>query len=251
MSKTKDYLKIADYIVKLITDGELKEDDKIPSVNKLTDLLGVNRNSTVKGLTRLESQGVIVAVHGKGYYVNKKRNLVPGFVARNSRFTQPFNTKEKREARLLDVDLTEPTSLERETLNLQKDELVYRLEILRIIQKIPISVVTTTLPEKFVPKLEQKIENFTSLYAILDKYYGFIPIRKISYIEARMPSCEEAELLEMPENIPILWKKSINTKTSREPVMMDITRIRADRSQVIIDLENIESNMTVNLNPEN
>jgi GntR family transcriptional regulator len=50
-----------------ITSGELGW--RVPSINSLSQEYGVSRNTVVHALSTLVAEGLIVAVHGKGYYV--------------------------------------------------------------------------------------------------------------------------------------------------------------------------------------
>jgi len=50
-----------------IASGEL--DWRVPSINTLAQEYGVSRNTVVHALSTLAGEGLIVAVHGKGFYV--------------------------------------------------------------------------------------------------------------------------------------------------------------------------------------
>ena len=60
---------IADQIKRLIRNGELKENDSLPSVRALSKELKISALTVKKAYDSLESEGFTVTVHGKGTYV--------------------------------------------------------------------------------------------------------------------------------------------------------------------------------------
>jgi len=75
-SKTPKYQQIIDSILSGIERGEIKVDDKLPSVNRLLIDFDISRDTIVKAYDRLQKRGVVESVQGKGYFVkstNTKR----------------------------------------------------------------------------------------------------------------------------------------------------------------------------------
>lgn len=63
------YEQIVDQIKMLIHNGELKENDNLPSVRTLSKELKISALTVKKAYDNLESEGFTVTVHGKGTYV--------------------------------------------------------------------------------------------------------------------------------------------------------------------------------------
>ncbi len=63
------YEQITDQIKTLIRNGELKENDNLPSVRTLSKELKISALTVKKAYDSLESEGFTVTVHGKGTYV--------------------------------------------------------------------------------------------------------------------------------------------------------------------------------------
>ena len=63
------YEQIVDQIKMLISNGELKENDNLPSVRTLSKELKISALTVKKAYDNLESEGFTVTVHGKGTYV--------------------------------------------------------------------------------------------------------------------------------------------------------------------------------------
>ncbi|MCI8776698.1 MAG: GntR family transcriptional regulator [Oscillospiraceae bacterium] len=64
------YEQVADQIKTLIRNGELKENDNLPSVRTLSKELRISALTVKKAYDYLESEGFTVTVHGKGTYVS-------------------------------------------------------------------------------------------------------------------------------------------------------------------------------------
>ena len=63
------YEQIIDQIKMLIRNGELKENDNLPSVRTLSKELKISALTVKKSYDNLESEGYTITVHGKGTYV--------------------------------------------------------------------------------------------------------------------------------------------------------------------------------------
>ena len=72
------YEQIMDHIKSLITGGDLKQNDALPSVRTLAKELKISALTVKKAYDNLEQEGFTVTIHGKGTYVaasNKERIL--------------------------------------------------------------------------------------------------------------------------------------------------------------------------------
>ena len=78
------YEQIVDQIKMLIRNGELKENDNLPSVRTLSKELKISALTVKKAYDNLESEGFTVTVHGK-------RHLCSGYKYRTA-----FGRTEKR-----------------------------------------------------------------------------------------------------------------------------------------------------------
>lgn len=63
------YEQITDQIKTLIRNGELKENDNLPSVRTLSKELKISALTVKKAYDSLESEGFTITVHGNGTYV--------------------------------------------------------------------------------------------------------------------------------------------------------------------------------------
>jgi DNA-binding transcriptional regulator YhcF (GntR family) len=75
-SNTPKYLQIVNTVKSFIENNTLKKGEALPSVNKLLQQYDISRDTVVKAYELLKNQGIIEAVHGKGFYISAD-NYVP------------------------------------------------------------------------------------------------------------------------------------------------------------------------------
>ena len=63
------YLQIKDSICERILSGELKPEDRIPSVRDYGAAIGVNPNTVMRTYEKLTAEGVIYNKRGIGYFI--------------------------------------------------------------------------------------------------------------------------------------------------------------------------------------
>src|SRR6476660_5609718 len=72
-SATPKYLQLANCIIKAVSDGVLKENDVLPSINELSFEFEISRDTAEKGYKHLKKTGVLGSVPGKGYFIKNAR----------------------------------------------------------------------------------------------------------------------------------------------------------------------------------
>ena len=65
------YLQIRDVICERILSGELKGEDRIPSVREYGASIGVNPNTVMRTYEKLTAEGVIYNKRGIGYFISE------------------------------------------------------------------------------------------------------------------------------------------------------------------------------------
>lgn len=68
-SATPKYLQLTNSIKDAIIAGKIKKDDLLPSINELSCVLEISRDTAEKGYKHLKSLGIVNSVPGKGYYI--------------------------------------------------------------------------------------------------------------------------------------------------------------------------------------
>jgi GntR family transcriptional regulator, transcriptional repressor for pyruvate dehydrogenase complex len=68
---------VADHVMMLIQDGQLKPGEKLPSEQELTQLFGVSRPTIREAIRSLVSRHVLKVIHGRGTYVAENPGVKP------------------------------------------------------------------------------------------------------------------------------------------------------------------------------
>ncbi|MFB5192538.1 GntR family transcriptional regulator [Alicyclobacillus fastidiosus] len=231
------YLQVADYLMKKIESEEYRVGEKIPSELELSRMFNVNRHTVRQAVAKLASSGLVTTVKGLGSYV-KSGLVIPYHLSQRTRFTDNVGSLGKSpRSELLEWSKGAPTDHERAQLQLDSHEGVYRMDILRFIDETPYSLSTTVLPEKVAPFLESHLGDFHSIYSILQKHYGFRPIRLHSIIRAT--SCAPRDARFLPEDVPIIQVESLAIHpTTKVPVEIATGRTRGDIAEMVVEFGN-------------
>lgn len=242
-SSSESHLPIVEYIIEGIQKGRFVSSSKIPSETDLLRQFACSRYNVRQALGRLEKLGWITTVQGKGSYVRPRPLVVPYRVTPNTRFTDNMERAGKsHHAQLLEWRLGLPTGEEAKHLLLAARQQVYRLEILRSVEGVPISITTSTLPEVAVPVLERHLGEFSSLYAILESHYHFRPLRVITAVYATAAKSRDASSLKMPTEVAILRTESLMYHPAGFPVEYSLARARGDMCHLHFDFGSVEGN---------
>ncbi len=88
------YEQIKEKIKDLIISGAVKQNEKIPSVRELAQMLTINPNTIQKAYKELEAEGCIYSVKGKGNFI-APLDKVSVETRRNELFAQLVKTTEE------------------------------------------------------------------------------------------------------------------------------------------------------------
>jgi len=80
-SRVPKYQQIVESVINGITNGYLSIDQKIPSINEISEEFYLSRDTVEKAYNILKDQKIIISVKGKGYYIAKtflldKKNIL-------------------------------------------------------------------------------------------------------------------------------------------------------------------------------
>lgn len=217
-----------------ITNKVLLPGQKIPSEDELAAKFGVSRMTVRQGISDLIDEGLLYRRHGVGTFVAQ-----PHFERDHSRLTS-FVESAKEDGidlviRVLIADILPAKLKVAQSLSLKEGDLVVRVKTLRYAAEIPITVHDTYVPYKLFPQLLQEDLEAHHLWDIFDSY-GFSVKRAIQRLEAREADDEVAQLLEVDEGFPILYKERIVFLDDGTPVEFTYCYNRGDRYSLTISL---------------
>lgn len=201
-SHTPLYLQLARQLIRQIQSGGLKPGDKIPSERELSESLNVSRITSRQAIESLLKSGLIYREQGRGTFVaESKMHGIQGF----SSFTEDIRSRGYQPgSRVVKQELVPVDEKCRQKLKLSQDELVLHLVRLRLADGEPIAIQYTHLPSRICPGLEKEDLENRSLFSVLRDRYFIHPAWTEAEVRASNPTPEEADLLGIGLDEPVL-----------------------------------------------
>ena len=144
---------IAEQLIRDLQKGKYTSGEKLPSENKLAGELQVSRAEVRKAYSRLKELGYVYSLQGYGSFFAGKKEKIPLAMVGSTSFTQKMEElgipHESRNIQAKRISYRQPIY---ESLGLSKDEPVWKVALLRIVDGAPAAVYTRYLPEKYFPR---------------------------------------------------------------------------------------------------
>ncbi len=110
------------------------------------------------------------------------------------------------------------------------------IERLGLADNHPISVATNYFPLSLFPDILTHCQQAPSISKMFRELYGCDHIRRVTQISARIVKHQDARLLELPLNHPILLAEAVNVDQQGRVIQYGVTRYRGDRMELVFKL---------------
>lgn len=199
------YAQIKDLLIQRVLRGDWRPGEMLPSEFKLAAEFKVSQGTVRKALDELAAEKAVIRMQGKGTFV----------AARDTRHSPLhfFRVALDNGARWVPhdtrlVSFREEAAREDEAtaLALPSNGLVFRMVRVRYFEERPMIRECTALAAARFPNLETVYKSAPkmSLYSLLEKEYGVLVVKAEEKLRARAATADEAQLLELAPNTPIL-----------------------------------------------
>jgi GntR family transcriptional regulator len=230
-SMTPLYLQIEEELRGLIRSGQLPELSRSPSEWELSQRFNVSRMTARKAVDRLVADGVLVRRPGKGTFVARRR--IPHGASQQLSFSAAM-----RElglplvTRVLEVqEMPAPRSVA-DALELSTGSSVILVRRLRIVANEPAAIHTAYFGEDFSYLLKADLEgSLTDAMAS----HGDRVVHASDFIEAVLASGEEARLLRISPNSPLVRIEGVALSANRQVLRYSEGLYRGDRFRFAAD----------------
>lgn len=232
------YAKISRILKEEIASGFYKVGDLLPSEEELERRFGASRTTIRNALGELEREGLVLRRRGKGTIVQEPKAAQNMNVI--SSFTETLREKGVQVGTgIVTIELIPAPPRVLAALGLEKGEKVYLVQRTRLANGVPIAFMTNYLLARVVPGLEGKKEALreVGLYQLLEEEYGLVLKRAVETIEAYLSGPLEADILQIPEKVPLFHTVRITYLEDGTPFEMVISIIRADKYEYKVYLE--------------
>ncbi|WP_411816261.1 GntR family transcriptional regulator [Hyphococcus sp. DH-69] len=224
------YLQIANNIRTKINDGEIVDDEALPSERELTAMTGASRVTIRKAIDKLIAEGLLYRKQGSGTYVSPRIQSPSSFL---SSFTDDAIKRGDEPGVFWIVkSFSNPTADEAAQLEIAVTSEVARLGRVRLSNGEPLAIENAIVPKEFLPELDTLGD---SLYEALSKL-GHRPIRGRQKIRASLATPTEAGLLQIDEGSEVLRIERTTYSASGSVVEYTRSAYRGDRYEFVSDL---------------
>ena len=230
------YLQIAHELRRNIQESVFKVGDRLPTEAELSERFGVNRHTLRRAMEVLRQEGIVGVERGRGTFVMADPIAVP--IGKRVRFNEALRAQSLQPVwqvlRIVEMNADAKLS---KRLEVKVGAPVVLFERLSSIEDIPISISSSHFPGQHFPELKAHCETYRSISQMLQNEYGCDHIRRSTRLSARLAQPNDARLLKMPANGPILLSESINVDQNGVVIEYGITRFRGDRMELVLENE--------------
>ena len=225
---------IADDLERAIVQGELPTGARLPGEVDIATRFAVNRHTVRRALAELSSRGLVRAARGSGTYVETSRLPYP--INAHTRFSEIVGAAGRQAGgRLVGSGTEEASQHIARRLAIAPGTRVIRLEILRSVDRTPISIGTTWLPAARVPKAARFYRATRSITRTLARSGIADYQRHDTRVSAAIVEAADAARLRLAPGRPLIVVDSVDITPDGTPILTTRGRLAADRIELVIE----------------
>lgn len=230
------YLQIANELRRNIADSIYRLGDQLPTEAELSVRFGVNRHTLRRAVEILRNEGLVRIDRGRGTFVTSAPISYP--IGARVRYNEALKAQGLKVSRkvLHTTEIPADQAIAKR-LEIKISSAIILLERLSFADNLPISVTSSYFPAARFPHLADHCQHYDSISKLLHHEYGCDHIRRSTRISARPVQPNDAKLLEVPLNAPILLTESINVDQQGQVIEYGVTRFRGDRMELVFENE--------------
>lgn len=226
------HARIEYWLERLIVSRKVQAGDKLPSEVDIAHALSVSRMTLRQALAGIERKGLIERRRGRfgGNFIAQPKfefdlSGLPGFTEQMRRAHVEAGAYVVRAA------TKTPSSVVRSALGLRRGDKVHEVIRVRSANGDPVTLEETYFPAAaFASMLEFDLTE--SLYAVMEREYGKRPRAAQELIEPMKPTPQQAELLNVELEDPLLLITRTSYAADGQPVEFSYDYFRADRTRI-------------------
>ncbi len=235
------YTGIANKLRQDIRQGVYKIGEKLPTEQQLAHQFAVNRHTLRQAIALLKAEGLVRVEQGRGTFVADTPILyaIGQRVRYNEALKAQGRTAKSKFLRMAEVPASDIVAL---ALEIQPGDPVAVVERLSFADQQPISLTNGYFPLHRFPGFldahnQALLQQLSSISAFLQQVYGCDHIRRQTKVSARMVKAQDARLLSLPLNQPVLLAESVNVDRNHVVIEYGVTRFRGDRMELMFENE--------------
>lgn len=233
------YEQIKEYILYKINTGELTPHDRVPSERGLSEQFGVSRLTAGKAIKELVLEGKLYTQVGKGTFVSDEP--INQALDMLTSFSEEMEKRGQRPgSRMLDAKLIEATGKLAQALQIPVGVPLLMLRRVRLANEQPVALEVSHLVASYCPNILERFDfGRESLYHVLRTHYSIRLVHADQELGARLATPEEAQLLKVEVNSPILSMVRVTYIEDQRPIEYVESAYRGDRYKFRARLKHI------------
>lgn len=226
------YQQLADWMIENIRSGNWDKGYKLLAEEDLAKQLNVSRGTLRKAISLLIEQGLLIQIQGKGTFVEQHKISYP-FAQELISFAESMESKGyEYVTNVLEKRVVQPGKVIREKLDIEKYDAVLYLKRVRFIQNEPAILIENWVSLKRCPGIEDEDFEKTSLFNAIEKYTKSNINFGIRNFSARSLKEDQAGLLNLTLNDPVLYLDQITFSNQKVPLECSEVLLRTDKYEV-------------------
>jgi GntR family transcriptional regulator len=194
------HVQLSQIIKNMIINKELIEGTYLMPERELCKLQNISRMTVNKAILSLVNEGLLERKQGKGTFVAYKKQKHKFQNLKG--FTEVMNEKGLSvKNKILSFELKNQNENVREKLNIEdKNELIFKIKRLRIIEDEPFALETVYIPQKMCFDLTEKLVEENSLYTLFRERYNYKTKKAVQTIDPTKLNKSDANILKQKVN---------------------------------------------------
>lgn len=226
--------RIADALATAIHAGDLAPGARLPGETTLAATHGVNRHTVRHAIEDLVRRGLVRVEQGRGSFVAE--DVLDYAVSARTRFSETIRRHNREPSgRRLDLSQVPADPTVAAALELAPGDPVIRLRRLGLADGRPITLGTHWFPAARLPGLAAALDAAPTISAAFAQVGVSDYRRQTTRVTARLPTIEEANLLQTQRHRPLLVTESLNVDASGAIVEFGTACYPTPRVQIVID----------------
>jgi GntR family transcriptional regulator len=231
------YVKIRESLREKIISGEIERGQKLPSEDEMAAQFGVSRMTVRQGTSDLIDDGLLYRRHGVGTFVT-----LPHFERDHSQLTNFFENSNLRginaRASILEIEVIPAIPKIANKLLVKPNDLVIHIKTLREADDILITLHDSFFPHSLFSDLIQEDALTFEVQHLWSKFAekGFPVKQATQKIEAQLADAYLANLMEIDQGSPILFKERTVYAENGTPVEFTYCYNRGDMYSLTVTL---------------
>ena len=234
-SKVPLYMQLYDSIKAAIQSGQLKDKDKLPPEEVLTETFNISRPVIRQAYRALHEEGLIDRFQGRGSYVSKRIEFSNIFFKRN--FNEEVEAKGfKPSSLIISIDTIDHTDLPPFHFPLPNQKSYYTLKRIRKADNIPLFYEIFFLPTTLFNNLSKHVSDKFSITSLIQNEYGYHDLKSECLITAVNLDDSLSQLLEVEFNSAAIKFDIIHYNEKNELVFFKISYFPGERHSIDVNL---------------